>query len=163
MAHSKSLQRGHDWQWNILQKCPDELAHIVSALNQTRDYIKRSVKGLEYDILWTRVNNNIPAMGNILMHLRGTEHQWIGNRVGNIPLKRTRDLEFSTKNGDELPLLIKQLDETEKETTSVLEQLEDINEEALFCFHYTENHLAFHAGQLCTLRKIHEPRFALYE
>ncbi len=162
MAHSKSMRHGQPWKWETPTNCPMALRYIVSALNQSREYVKRAVVGIDYDALWKRFNDNAPSMGNILMHLRGTEHQWIGNKVGKRPLQRDRDLEFSTRNGDPLELLLQNLDATERETSAVLEQLDAVDENILYCFHYTENHFAFHAGQLCTMRKIHEPEFLLY-
>jgi hypothetical protein len=141
---------------------PARAARIVSSLNQTREYIHRAVDGIDHSVLWSRPSPGISSIGNILMHLRGTEHQWIGVKIGGMPLDRNRPLEFSTQDGKQLSELLEDLERTRAETDRVLAGLTDVSAEALFCLHYTENHFAFHAGQLCILRKLHEPDFALY-
>ncbi len=163
MAHSRSLVPDQQWSWQKPANCPGELLHVVSSLDQTREYISRAVRGLGSEALWHRPNPGIPSMGNILMHLRGTEHEWIGVKIGGLPRKRDRDLEFSAEGGKELPELLADLESTRAESDGVIAGLTGTDEEILFFLHYTENHFAFHAGQLCMLRKLHEPEFLLYE
>ncbi len=163
MAHSRSVVPDKQWSWEKPDNCPGELLHVVSSLNQTREYIRKAVRGLSSEALWHRPAPGVPSIGNILMHLRGTEHQWIGEKIGGLPLKRDRDLEFSAEGGKELPELLADMEATRAESDGVLAELASADEETLFFLHYTENHFAFHAGQLCTLRKLHEPEFQLYE
>jgi hypothetical protein len=84
-----------------------------------------------------------------------------GNEIKRTGM-RNRPLEFSTEKGEKLPVLMEQLSLTADETREVLNKLEEATEHALFCLQYTENHFAFHAGQLVLLRKLAEPGFLLY-
>ena len=162
MAHSKSLSHTGGWDWPEPKSCPAELIHVISSLNQSREYILRAVRCVDYTALWHRPVPSVISMGNILMHLRGTEHHWIGFKVGNRPLNRNRDAEMSTLQGAPLAELLTAQRMTEQETNSVIAGLDAVNDTILFCFYYTENHFSFHAGQLVTLRKLTDPGFTLY-
>ncbi|MFW5845735.1 MAG: hypothetical protein ACOCXJ_05860, partial [Planctomycetota bacterium] len=128
----------------------------------TRAYVQRAVAGVSYDVLWHRPGPGLPAMGNLLMHLRGTEHEWIGVKVGGLPRRRQRAVEFSTDQEPGLQELLMALASVQAESDRVLAGLTTVDEHVTVCIHYTENHYAFHAGQLCLLRRLAEPAFQLY-
>jgi len=162
MAYSDTLSPGRGWRWPKPDGCPERLVHVVSALDRARDYARRAVEGVDRASCWRRPGPGMPAIGNLLMHLRGTEHQWIGVEIGGLPLDRDRDAEFAVEDGATLPELLADLDRVEAQTREVLRGLDEVDEHALFCVHYTENHVAYHAGQLCALRRLVEPGFRLY-
>lgn len=165
MAHSQSLKVPEaGWQWPRPTACPPRLSSIVSALDQTRDYIDRIVSGATEEDLWWRPEPTLNAMGNLLLHLAGTEHQWIGNKVGKATLKRDRDYEFSAKGGHTLADLRARLEGERLSTRELLAKMNDasVDEAVLFCFHYTENHFAYHCGELAMLRRLRTPLFRVY-
>jgi hypothetical protein len=142
------------------------LAAVASALRQTHDYIARARTGLREEHLWRRLHPVVPSIGNLLLHLTGTEHQWIGDKIGRLPLKRDRDHEFSADGatGPALPDLIAAMDRVWSQSAEILGGLseEAVTDEVLFNVHYTENHLAYHVGQMVMLRKLMESDFTLY-
>ncbi|RQW11223.1 hypothetical protein EH198_12935 [Paenibacillus rhizophilus] len=62
----------------------------------------QSVEGLPAEYVWKRTSPTTLSIGNILMHVCGSEHQWIGNKLGGIPLERDRDLEMSATHGKDV-------------------------------------------------------------
>ncbi|NQU43418.1 DUF664 domain-containing protein [bacterium] len=172
MAHTGSFIREQKgWRWPLPTTCPKAIRSVVSNLNQTRIYLSRAVQNLDYEGLWKRPSQDSHAIGNLLMHMRGTEHQWVGNKIGLLPLERDRDAEFNTCRGATLGDLLALLRKAEEETNGVLAALtgkdlerEDIEEQFSvdFILHYTAQHFAFHTGQIVLIRKILEPGFRLY-
>lgn len=165
MAHSQSIvQSETGWQWPWGAPSPEWLAHVVSALDQTRAYIEKVTAGVTEEDLWWRPDPDMNSMANLLLHLASTEHQWIGNKVGGNPLRRDRDHEFSARGGYTLAELKARLALEQHETAHILSGLEGKPENAaiLYCFHYTENHFAYHCGELAILRRLKSPSFRLY-
>jgi uncharacterized damage-inducible protein DinB len=172
MAHSRSIVKTPSgWNWPPAPACPRELREIVSNLNQVREYLRRAVRDLGNDEVWRRTGEGTPSIGNLLMHLRGSEHQWIGNKLGGRVLDRDRDAEFATRAGPGLSTLLEQLDGARRETEAILARLADEDvaagryggHSAQFILHYTAQHFAYHVGQVVMIRKFFEPSFVLYD
>jgi uncharacterized damage-inducible protein DinB len=172
MAHSRSIVKtSSGWNWPQAHACPRELREIVSNLDQTREYLRRAVRDLGSDAVWRRMGEGTPSIGNLLMHLRGSEHQWIGTKLGGLVLARDRDAEFGIREGRALPALLERLDGARRDTEAILARLtdEDIQNgrygghSARFILHYTAQHFAYHVGQVVLIRKFFQPGFALYD
>ena len=69
---------------------PGNARQVVSGLDQARANLLRVVEGMPEAGLWQRIGPTIPSIGNLLLHVAGTEHQWIGEKVGKLPLNRDR-------------------------------------------------------------------------
>ncbi len=171
MAHSRSIVKNPSgWNWPQASACPRELREIVSNLDQVREYLRRAVRDLGGDEVWRRMGEGTPSIGNLLLHLRGSEHQWIGNKLGGLVLARDRDAEFTTREGPGLPALLERLDGARRDTEAILARLTDEDaatgryggHSARFILHYTAQHFAYHAGQVVMIRKYFEPGFVLY-
>ena len=153
--------------WPEVTACPERLRFIASNLLQTHVLIRKSVQGLSDETLWKRHCEGFYSIGNVLMHICGSEHQWISNMLGGAPLVRNRDAEFDTQRGASLNQLLAKLDEQEAHTRHVLSKLTDADlarsdfnvYTAEFILHYTAQHMAYHAGQLLVLRRLEDPGF----
>lgn len=170
MAHSKSLNSNiSGWKWQIPEYVGNEkLVKIVSAINQTHVYIERTISGIDDKTLWLKPRSNMPSAANLLLHMAGTEHEWIGNKIGGIKLDRNRDFEFDADEesamtkADICKKLIGIWDQTRSVMLALHGDEKRINDSALFCLHYTENHLAYHVGQLVFVVKFNSGSFRLY-
>ncbi|MBI5723174.1 MAG: DUF664 domain-containing protein [Planctomycetes bacterium] len=167
-AQTANLPGG--WAWPIISRCPASLLSVVSNLDQSRTYVYKGVDGLSYDNLWKRPAEKIYSIGNILMHLRGTEHQWIGNRIGHLPLLRDRESEFNTRQGKNTADLVADLRQVHAQTQDVIAKLTsaDLNRcdyggkyTVEFIIHYITQHFAYHAGQIPILRALADADFEL--
>lgn len=167
-AQTANLPGG--WAWPIISRCPGSLLSIMSNLDQSRTYVYKSVDGISYENLWHRPSEKIYSIGNILMHLRGTEHQWIGNRIGRLPLHRDRESEFSTTEGKNLSELLDDLRQTHTQTQDVIAKLTSADLTRCdyggkytveFIVHYIAQHFAYHAGQIPILRALVDKNFEL--
>jgi len=154
-------------QWPEVPDCPEKLRFITSNLLQTHVLIRKSVQGLSDEALWRRHREDLYSIGNALMHVCGSEHEWITHGVGGRPKVRDRDAEFATLRGASLAQLLATLDEQEAQTRQVLRNLTDADLQkefqgdcsVEFILHYQAQHLAYHAGQILMLRRLQEPGF----
>jgi uncharacterized damage-inducible protein DinB len=173
MTHSKSLiQNQEGWKWSINPSISACLQPLVSNLDQCRLLIYQSVEDLPAELVWKRISPATLSIGNILMHVSGSEHQWIGNKLGGNPLERDRDLEMSATSGKDVTELLHAWRIVQAQSMDVLSRFTESDQDRLFTedrltipfvLHYCAQHLAFHAGQLVLLRKWLEPSFKLYK
>jgi uncharacterized damage-inducible protein DinB len=75
------------------------LQFSVDKLKQFTDRIEICLKTLTEDQIWARGGENENAIGNLALHLTGNVRQWIVTSLGNDPVKRDRDSEFSARGG----------------------------------------------------------------
>jgi uncharacterized damage-inducible protein DinB len=173
VTHYNSLTHAADgWKWPLHDFLIEPIRPLVSNIYQTKVYIYRSVSQLPEPLVWKRMSPGILSVGNLLMHLRGTEHQWIGHFLGGKTLNRNKELEMSAAGGSSLDELVAALEQTGSDSLDILRSLtlEDMGKRytdkemsAEFILNYTAQHLAYHAGQLVLIRKHFEPDFKLFE
>ena len=79
----------------------DELFLDYSAdkLKQYTSRIQDCLGRLTPGQIWTRGNENVNAVGNLVLHLCGNVSQWIGSGVAGRPNTRQRDAEFAARGG----------------------------------------------------------------
>ena len=172
MAYYKVAEPQKDgWGWESFTDVPHRLREVVSSLNQMRRNILHCVEGLSDKQVWIRIGPDVSAVGNLLKHLRGTEHEWTGHKIGGRTLHRDREREFSTRGGIGLSALVEELRTVAKETKEVLGELDEAmvkeycSEDGFsipFILHYTNQHFALHLGQLVLIREYLSPGFRLY-
>ncbi len=172
MTHYNSLiEVESGWKWPVNSTIIEPLRPIVSNINQTKVYIYKSVINLPENLLWRRISETTLSIGNLLMHLKGTEHQWIGHFLGGKPLDRNKESEMVVNGGIDLEGLLVNLHNVENDSIEILLNFntDDLSRlytskslTAEFILHYTAQHLAYHAGQLVLIRKYFEPSFELF-
>jgi uncharacterized damage-inducible protein DinB len=75
------------------------LQFSTSKLRQFTGRIEVCLGKLTEAQIWTRGSKNENAVGNLALHLNGNVRQWIVTTLGNNPVPRDRDSEFSATDG----------------------------------------------------------------
>jgi len=166
MAHSQTISNLEGWGWPKPENCPESLVLIVSNLNQTRQNIRATMANFPAEHLWRHISASTPSAGNVLLHLAGTERQWIHNKAGGLPIVRDRAREFAADGGMSAQELVSAMDAEAATTDQILSRMTrdagPASELVQYCFHYTVNHFAYHSGQLVTIRKMFQLDFQVY-
>ena len=120
---------------------------------------------LEEEKIWFSPGRQIPAIGNLVLHLCGNARQWILSGLGDRPDNRDRDQEFviqhNIRKGELIFLLenlkvnvrqvLQELNENELENKVVIQGFPETGFSALV--HVIE-HFSYHTGQITTLTKL---------
>jgi uncharacterized damage-inducible protein DinB len=163
--------RADGWGWETKVDIPPSIRQIVSSIDQMKRNIEHAVEGLADEQVWVRPGVDVAAIGNLLLHLRGTEHHWIGHKIGCRALHRDIHKEFATRGGMSLDELMGNLQEANSETEEILSDLTEAkvssyrSEDGLsipFILHYVSQHLALHLGQIVVVREYLSPGYRLY-
>jgi uncharacterized damage-inducible protein DinB len=137
--------------------------------------IQRCLDVLPADALWRRDDASENSVGNLLLHLSGNVRQWIVSGVGGAPDARRREVEFSTREGDDAPALMARLRDTLADADAVLASLdaERLREQrriqgrdvkVLDAVYHVVEHFSMHTGQIILLAKRFAPgRVQFYE
>jgi|TARA_R110000737_G_scaffold182215_1_gene205635 uncharacterized damage-inducible protein DinB len=121
---------------------------------------------LKEDQLWKKPNTEIPAIGNLILHLCGNARQWILSGIGGRLDNRERDLEFIVHKNikkTDLIFLLENLRVNLKEVLSemperkLLENLtiQGFTESGFSVLIHVIEHFSYHTGQITTLTKIY--------
>ncbi len=172
MAFYETVEpRPTGWGWEDAESAPNSIREIVSAIYQMERNILHAVESLPDELVWTRVGPDMCAIGNLLMHVRGSVQQWVVHRIGRRPLERCRDQEFAQRGGMSLSTLRQDFSSVMAETRAILARLseETVREfraedgcSIPFILHYTNHHLAVHLGQIIAVREFLSPGFRMY-
>jgi len=120
---------------------------------------------LEETEIWTRPNENLNSVGNLLLHLCGNIRQYAISSLGNIEDTRQRDKEFSAKGGYLKSELFEKLITTVNEAKNIIQNIssEDLlrkrHVQGYFysgmgiIIHVTE-HYSYHTGQIIFWTKL---------
>ena len=159
-------------EWPVVDDCPAALRAVAANLLQTHVLLRKSTVGLSPDGLWRRPHPEVYSIGNVLLHVCGSEHQWIHSHLGGRPLVRDRDPRVRHAAGPRSGRTAGQLGPHGASdargagrpcpTTSTCATRGFDGFSAEFILHYTAQHLAYHAGQMLTLRRLTEPAFEVH-
>lgn len=114
--------------------------------------------------LWRSPATNIPAIGNLILHISGNARQWILSGLGGKPDNRDRDQEFVVQSNikkSELIFLLQTI------RMSLRSTLDDIDDSEISKVHHIQGfsvtgfsiivhvieHFSYHTGQITTLTK----------
>ncbi len=163
--------RENGWGWEPVENIPLSVRQVVSSIYQMKRNILHALEGLTDEQVWIRIGPDVSAIGNLLLHLRGTEHHWIGHKIGGRPLERKIAKEFATRGGILLDALVAKLRNVSSETEEVLTDLTETevteyrSEDGFsipFMLHYVNQHFALHLGQIVVVREYLSPGYRLY-
>lgn len=96
------------------------LEYSALKLEQLSSRIAVCLDAMSEDQIWLRSGENANAAGNLVLHLCGNVRQWIGSGVGDMPDRRVRDLEFSTRSGVSRDELKQRLRSTIEEAVAII-------------------------------------------
>jgi len=162
---------------------PELIALGLEQLNAQLTRIEECLSRLTEEQAWQRIAPGANAVGNLCMHLAGSEYQHVVSGIGGMPFIRERSLEFSATGGFTPGQLTERLLEVRALSSNVLLKLteEDLDKRVPLYFSredwadmkggegqltepsvtrsirghllYTVEHYAYHAGQIVLLTK----------
>lgn len=119
--------------------------------------------------IWESPQGNIPAIGNLILHLCGNARQWILSGIGGEPDNRNRDDEFVLHNNIRKSDFIFLLENLKVNLQACLREMPESKlDERLriqgfevsgfsVLIHVLE-HFSYHTGQITTLTKLYSDR-----
>jgi uncharacterized damage-inducible protein DinB len=120
---------------------------------------------LNEESIWFSPNNQIPSVGNLILHLCGNARQWVLSGIGSNLDNINRDQEFIVKkniNKYDLIFLLENLKVNLK--TTILEMPDSVLNERKIIQGFEETgfsilihvieHFSYHTGQITTLTKM---------
>lgn len=127
--------------------------------------IRIAVEQLTDEQIWWRPNEASNSIGNLMLHLSGNVQQWIVGGVGQQPVSRDRDKEFSERSiisREQLLATLKgAIDATENVLTnldhsSLLERrmIQGNDVTVLQAIYHVVEHFSMHTGQILMLTKM---------
>ncbi len=126
--------------------------------------IRLALLAMPADRIWWRPNESSNSVGNLLLHLAGNVRQWIVAGVGGASDIRHREVEFSSRSGDDVAGLLQRLEKALSEVDAVLARLtpDSLGEVRLIqgrettvfsAIYHVVEHFSGHAGQIIVLAK----------
>jgi uncharacterized damage-inducible protein DinB len=126
--------------------------------------LEAAVALLPPDRLWWRPHEDVPSVGNLLLHLEGNVRQWLLGGLGGGPTARARKQEFSARGGADSGTLLADLRAT---VTASFPVLRSLDEEALLrdtsiqgfpvtgldAVLHVQEHFGWHTGQIVWIAK----------
>ncbi|MDB0063160.1 DUF1572 domain-containing protein [Crocinitomicaceae bacterium] len=115
--------------------------------------------------LWKKINPNVPAVGNLVLHLSGNARQWILSGLGGQTDNRQRDLEFETHKNIKKTDLIFLLENLRVNIQQCLRDvpeskygqtysIQGFTETGFSVLIHVIEHFSYHTGQITTLTKL---------
>jgi uncharacterized damage-inducible protein DinB len=141
------------------------LQFSADKLKQFTGRIEICLKSLTEEQIWARGGENENAIGNLALHLTGNVRQWIVTSLGNDPVMRDRDSEFSARGGRTSAELVTLLRNTVERAAHIIaglqtEQLTGTYEiqnyrvSGVEVVYHVVEHFAQHTGQIIFATKM---------
>ena len=137
----------------------------LRVFDESYSRIYRCLSMIRDEDLWRQLQNNVPSIGNLVLHLCGNARQWILSGIGGKPDNRDRDQEFvpvQKIKKSELIFLLENLKMNLRQTISEVSEKEMLRERSIQGFtvsgysaltHVLE-HFSYHTGQITLLTKL---------
>ena len=147
-----------------------EFLEIVRSrlLNEYPRQIRTCLDALTEDGVWWRPHDQANAVGNLVLHLAGSNQFYLGHAIGGGADVRDRDAEFSARGGRSKAEVLRVYDDARATVERVLDTLtpsrlvETTNATgrsssfARLLLHVT-HHNALHIGQIVWVTKLRQP------
>ncbi|RKN85106.1 DinB family protein [Paenibacillus ginsengarvi] len=139
--------------------------------------IELSIARLEDRVIWKKVKPELNSIGNLCLHLAGSEFQHIVSGIGGKPFIRERSNEFLTDGGYSGLELVNHLKNIREQSKKVLFELSPDELSRPITIHYPQganvsvndythsclsiilfvlDHSSYHTGQIVYMTKIHQ-------
>jgi hypothetical protein len=118
------------------------------------------------ETLWESLPGVLNPAGNLALHIEGNLREFVGRQLGQLPYKRNRELEFSSRGmsrheigariaglRESIPAVVRELSEEQMEKEYPEVVLEVATTTRQFLIHLY-GHLNWHLGQIDYLRRI---------
>jgi uncharacterized damage-inducible protein DinB len=136
---------------------PPELA--ARYLEEYAHKIRLAVEPLEESAVWRRPSENLGAVGNLILHIRGNLSLWVLRSLGGAPFERRRAEEFATRETHGKEELLALLEEAVAGCCRVLRDLDrsrltepvsiqGYETDRLGALFHAVEHMSYHTGQI---------------
>jgi uncharacterized damage-inducible protein DinB len=120
---------------------------------------------LSEESIWFAPNNQIPTVGNLILHLCGNARQWVLSGIGDAVDNRNRDQEFVVQQNirkSDLIFLLENLKVNLKITINEMPEkmlsekkiIQGFDETGFSILIHVIEHFSYHTGQITTLTKM---------
>ena len=141
------------------------LDYSVAKLDQLTSRIDDCLSRLTEEQIWTRGSENENAVGNLVLHICGNLHQWIGAGVAGLPDIRVRDREFESRGPVPAQQLRERLAAAVAEATGIIRNVtaerlaesvhvQGYDVKVLEAILHVVEHFAQHTGQILFVTKL---------
>lgn len=141
------------------------LKFSADQLRQFTGRIEICLAMLTEDQIWTRGGENENAIGNLVLHLTGNVRQWIVTSLGDDPVKRDRDSEFSARGGRSSAELCAGLRDTVERAANIIAglqtdqltrtyEIQNYQVSGVEVVYHVVEHFAQHTGQIIFATKM---------
>ncbi|MNI46395.1 DinB superfamily protein [compost metagenome] len=143
------------------------IAECMRRLDQSLGYVETALSRLPEEKLWLRPRPKMNAVGNLCLHIAGSEHQHLVSAIGSRPTHRDRPGEILQSGGYTREELLSLMKNVREESWSVVRALTAADLERVVTVTYPEGsgmegyswsiqkiligaaeHYAYHTGQI---------------
>lgn len=142
------------------------LRHLTTRLvDEFPVQVEKCLDVLSEDDLWWRPHDQSNAVGNLVLHVAGSNRHFVEHVIGGVPFVRDRDAEFAARGGTKADVLKiwKDVAERVRKVLAALtpDRLAQVTSEknksvAEILLHVT-HHNALHIGQIVWITKLRRP------
>jgi uncharacterized damage-inducible protein DinB len=128
--------------------------------------VAECLQALDDDDIWFRPNEGANAIGNLILHLAGSNRHFIGHIIGGQPFTRDRNAEFAERTRRSKSDLLALWNETAAAIKPVLDGLTmtrlgeptaDKGRTVLEVLLHVTHHNTLHLGQIIWITKLRRP------
>jgi len=128
--------------------------------------IEKCISLLSEDEVWISPNDEIPSIGNLILHLNGNVRQWFLDGFCDVSYTREREKEFTsrkTHNKSQLMDIISYLSSDIKENIYKINLNKLTHKKMIQSYYFVSGfsiinhiteHFSYHVGQIATLTKL---------
>jgi uncharacterized damage-inducible protein DinB len=143
------------------------IAECMRRLDQSLGYVEQALGRLTEEKVWLQPRPKMNAIGNLCLHIAGSEYQHLACGIGGREADRNRPSEFLTRGGFSPEELLGMLRSVREESWSVVRGLSADDLERVVTIHYPESsgmegyswsiqkiligaaeHYSYHTGQI---------------
>jgi uncharacterized damage-inducible protein DinB len=143
------------------------LQHITTRLvNEFPNQVAKCLEVLSEDDLWWRPHEQSNAIGNLVLHVAGSNRHFLEHVIGGAPGVRDRDAEFGARGGRTKADLLEVWTDVSGRVNNVLRALtpdrllqptSDKNRSVADVLLHVTHHNALHIGQIVWITKLRRP------
>jgi uncharacterized damage-inducible protein DinB len=143
------------------------LQHVTTRLvTEFPNQVEKCLEVLSEDDLWWRPHEHSNAIGNLVLHVAGSNRHFVEHVIGGLPFVRDRDAEFAERGGRSKADVLQIWSDVAGRVEAVLRTLtperltqptSDRNRSIAEVLLHVTHHNALHIGQIVWITKLRRP------
>ena len=143
------------------------LQHVTTRLvTEFPNQVEKCLEVLSEDDLWWRPHEHSNAIGNLVLHIGGSNRHFLEHVIGGLPFVRDRDAEFAERGGRSKADVLQIWSDVAGRVEAVLRTLtperltqptSDRNRSIAEVLLHVTHHNALHIGQIVWITKLRRP------